>query len=138
MGVMARRGYRLQMTALARVWRVILYGVLAVLFLPGLFDPAYPGILRLGSLAGLGLSAFGLRIVLGPAVVLRAEGLRIFHWWPRRRDIAWYRVFAVDVVPGRWLLELELNSGERIELPVVERVDQLYEQIEDLRQRLDA
>jgi hypothetical protein len=112
--------------------------VLSILFVPGLVDPALPTTVRLGSALGVALSAFGLRVVLGPAVVVRPEGLRIFTWWPRHRDIAWYRVYAVDVVPDRWLLELELNSGERIALPVVERVDDLYEQIEDLRQRLDA
>jgi hypothetical protein len=131
-------GYRLQMSVFARLFRVTLYLVLSVLFVPGLVDPASPLHIRLGCVLGVALSVYGLRVVLGPAVVVRPEGLRIFTWWPRHRDIAWYRVYAVDIVPGRWLLELELNSGDRISLPVVERVDALYEQIEDLRQRLDA
>ena len=135
---MTPSGYRLQMSVLARLWRVVLYVVLAVLFVPGLVDPASPPMIRLGCAVGVGLAGMGLRVVLGPAVIVRAEGLRYFTWWPRHQDIPWYRVYAVDVVPGRWLLELELNSGERHTLPVVERVDALYEQIEDLRQRLDA
>jgi hypothetical protein len=131
-------GYRRHMSRFARIWRVALYVVLAVLFAPGLVDPASPLAVRVGCALGIGLSAVGLRVVLGPGVVVRTEGLRVFTWWPRHRDIAWYRVFAVDVVPGHWLLELELNSGERVTLPVVEHVDRLYEQIEDFRQRLDA
>jgi hypothetical protein len=135
---MATTGYRLQMSVFGRIWRVTINIALFVLFVPGLVDPASSVMIRLGCALGLALSAFGLRVVLGAAVVVRPEGLRIYTWWPRHRDVVWYRVFAVDVVPGRWLLELELNSGERIALPVVERVDALYEQIEDLRQRLDA
>jgi hypothetical protein len=135
---MAPTGYRLQMSVLARVWRVGLYVVLAVLFAPGLVDPASPVTLRLGCAVGVALCGFGLRVVLGAAVVVREEGLRYYTWWPRHRDLAWYRIYAVDVIPGQWLLELELNSGDRVTLPVVERVDDLYEQIEDLRQRLDA
>jgi hypothetical protein len=135
---MAPVGYRLQMSVFARLFRVTLNLVLSVFFVPSLVDPSSPAHVRLGCVLGVALSAYGLRVVLGPAVVVRHEGLRIYTWWPRHRDIAWYRVFAVDIVPGRWLLELELNAGDRITLPVVERVDALYEQIEDLRQRLDA
>ena len=134
---MRATGYRLQMTQLARMWRTLLYVLLGILFVARVADAETP-LVRLVGLFGVGLALYGLRVALGPAVVVRAEGLRIYSWWPRRRDIAWYRVYAVDVVPGRWLLELELNSGERVTLPVVERVDDLYEQIEDLRQRLDV
>jgi hypothetical protein len=138
MEAMKRTGYRLQMSVLARMLRVVLQVVLGFLFVPGLIDPVSPLLVRLGYLLGVGLAIYGLRVVLGPAVVVGVEGLRIYTIWPKHRDLAWYRVFAVDIVPGRWLLELELNSGERITLPVVERVDALYEQIEELRQHLDA
>jgi hypothetical protein len=130
--------YRLAMRPAARVWRVVLYSVLGALFIPGLVDPAVTALFRLGAVLGIALAVAGLRIVLGPAVVVRDAGLRVFTWWPRHRDLAWYRVFAVDVVPGAWQLELELNSGERVLLPAVERVDELYERIEELRQHLDA
>jgi hypothetical protein len=135
---MRSTGYRLRMSTFIRMWRTGISVVLGVLFLGLLFEATSPPLVRLGCVVGIGLSVFGLRTVLGSAVVVRTEGLRVFTWWPKHRDIAWYRVFAVDVVPEGWLLELELNSGEKVLLPVVERVDVLYEQIEDLRSRLDA
>ena len=131
-------GYRLQMSNLARLLRVGISVVLTALFAQLMIEPGATAVTRLGSIGGIVLAALGLRMVLGPAVLVREEGLRIWSWWPRHRDIPWYRVFAVDIVPGHWLLELELNSGDRVVLPVVERVDALYDQIEDLRQRLDA
>jgi hypothetical protein len=131
-------GYRLSLSNFARARRVVVYIGLAVLFAPGALDPSSTPLVRLGSVAGIGLAMYGLRMVAGPIVVVREAGLRVFSWWPWHRDLAWYRVFAVDVVPGHWQLELELNSGERVLLPPVERVDDLYDQIEDLRQRLDA
>ena len=138
MGVMTPTGYRLQMSNFTRLRRVLLYVLLGVLFVPGLLDPVSTPLIRAGCVLGLALAGFGLGVALGPAVIVREEGLRVYTWWPRHQDIPWYRVFAVDVVPGRWILELERNSGDRVTLPVVEKVDALYEQIEDLRQRLDA
>ena len=130
--------YRLRMSPITRALRTVVLGAIGVCFVPALFggnvDPGW----RLLSLVGLLSSAYGLRIVLGPAVEVRHEGLRLMKSWPRRRDIAWYRILEVDIVPGYWLLDIELNSGERIELPCVEHVDDLYERIEELRQRLDA
>jgi hypothetical protein len=131
-------GYRLSLSNFARARRVVVYIALAVLFSPGLLDPSSQPLVRLGSAGGILLAMYGLRMVAGPMVVVRESGLRVYSWWPRHRDLAWYRVFAVDVLPGQWQLELELNSGERVLLPPVERVDDLYDQIEDLRQRLDA
>ena len=52
-------------------------------------------------------------------LIVRDEGLRVQKTWPHRRDIPWYRILATDVIPGFWNLELELNSGERVELPPV-------------------
>jgi hypothetical protein len=135
---MTPSGYRLQLSVFARMWRLVFYVALAAGFGTALVDPASSLAVRAGCVIGLALIGFGLRIVLGPAVIVRPDGLRIITWWPRYRDVAWYQIYDVEVVPGQWVLELELNSGERITLPVVERVDDLYEQIEDLRQRLDA
>ena len=38
-------------------------------------------------------------------------------------------------MPGQWVLDIELNFGDHVTLPPVERVDELYAQIEDLRER---
>jgi hypothetical protein len=138
MEAMTPSGYRLQMSVLSRLWRVVFSVVLAVAFVSVLVNADATPMGRVGAVVGIGLAVMGLRVALGPAVILRADGLRYFTFWPRHHDIPWYRVFAVDVVPGRWVLELELNSGDRVTLPIVERVDDLYEQIEELRQRLDV
>ena len=130
-------GYRLSLSQFARARRFVIYVGLAVLFSPGLLDPTSLPLVRVGSLAGIVLAAYGLRMVMGPLVLVRDEGLRVYTWWPRHRDLAWYRVYAVDVLPSQWQLEVELNSGEQIELPCVEHVDDLYERIEEHRQRLD-
>ena len=58
--------------------------------------------------------------------------------WPFRRDFRWYRILAIDVVPGFWHLEVELNSGERITLPAVDDLERLYQLMEHHRQALDA
>ena len=126
------------MSPFLRVLRAGVLAALGVCFVPALLADGVDLGWRALSLVGLLSSGYGLRIVLGPAVEVRPDGLRIMKSWPRRRDIPWYRIFEVEVVPGFWLLDIELNSGERIELPCVERVDDLYERIEELRQRLDA
>lgn len=75
----------------------------------------------------------------GPAVVVGRTTLRVYRpWWPLHRDIDWYRILATDIIPGFWFLELEMNSGERVQLPCVERMDDLFAQIEDHRTRLDS
>jgi len=80
----------------------------------------------------------GLRILWGSVVVVRPQGLRVQRNWPLRRDFRWYRILAIDVVPGFWHLEVELNSGERITLPAVEDIERLYQLMEHHRQALDA
>ncbi len=80
----------------------------------------------------------GLRILWGPVVVVRDDGLRIQRNWPLRRTIPWYRVLAIDVIPGFWHLEVELNSGQRLALPAVDDLDRLYRLMEQHRQALDA
>ena len=86
---------------------------------------------------GLVTSVLALRVVVGAAVVVREQGLRIQRLWPITRDLPWYRILSTEVVPGYWFLELELNSGERVELPCVEHLDDLYERIEAHRRDLD-
>jgi hypothetical protein len=125
-----------------RAWRRILLTivlvVIAVFFVPGIGAPGLPLWWHILSVVGL-LTAFaGLRIVLGSVVVVRPTGLRIQRNWPIRRDIRWYRILAIDVIPGFWNLEIELNSGERIALPAVEDLDDLYHRMEHHRQALDA
>jgi hypothetical protein len=83
-------------------------------------------------------SVAGLRILWGPVVVVRDAGLRVQRNWPLRRDIRWYRILAIDVIPGFWHLEVELNSGERLALPAVDDLDRLYRLMEQHRQALDA
>lgn len=126
------------MNPITRVVRTVVLGAIGICFVPALFGANVDLGYRMLSLVGLLSSIYGLRIVLGPAVEVRRDELRLMKSWPRRRDIAWYRILEVDIVPGYWLLDIELNSGERIELPCVERVDDLYERIEELRSRLDA
>ena len=83
-------------------------------------------------------SVAGLRILWGPVVVVRDEGLRVLRNWPLRRDIRWYRILAIDVIPGFWHLEVEPNSGQRLALPPVDDLDRLYRLMEHHRQALDA
>lgn len=136
-GSVRSKGYRLRMSPLARALRVGLFVVLGLLFVPGILA----GIdlwWRVVSGAGLIASGLALRTVLGPVVVVREKGLRIQRNWPLRRDVTWYRILTIDVIPGFWNLEVELNSGERLSLPCVEDLDDLYERMETHRQALDA
>lgn len=129
--------YRLRMARLTRILRTILLAFLGLMFLPAVVTAGVDTQWRILSTVGLLSSIYGLRIVLGPAVEVRPDGLRVLARWPWRRDIPWYRIFQIEVVPGYWVLDLELNSGEQLELPCVEKVDDLFERIEHHRQRLD-
>jgi hypothetical protein len=131
-------GYRLRMSSLRRVLLVVMLVLIALFFVPGTVSGALDLWWRGLSAAGILLSLIGLRIVLGPAIVVRSSGLRLQRNWPLRRDIPWYRILQVDVIPGFWNLEIELNSGERIALPCVESVDDLYEDLERHRTEIDA
>jgi hypothetical protein len=125
-----------------RLWRRILLtvvlSVIAVFFVPGIGAPGLPLWWHALSAIGLLTAVAGLRIVLGSVVVVRPQGLRIQRNWPIRRDIRWYRILSIDVIPGFWNLEIELNSGERIALPAVDELDDLYHRMEHHRQALDA
>ncbi len=136
--VTAVHRYRLRMSRVNRILRTVMFTVIALCFLPAVFGGGIDTSVRLLSAAGILSSIYGLRIILGPAVEVRPDGLRLLKAWPRRRDIAWYRILEVDIVPGFWMLDLRLNSGEAISLPCVENVDDLYERIEELRSKLDA
>jgi hypothetical protein len=74
-----------------------------------------------------------LRVVLGPAVVVAPEALVVIRSWPWRRRLAWSEVEGVEVVPGPWVLRLELVDGAVLELPPVERLDDLYAAVEARR-----
>jgi hypothetical protein len=130
--------YRLRMSRVSRVLRTFVFVAIALCFVPAVIDGGIDLAVRALSLLGIVSSLYGLRVILGPAVEVRPEGLRLLKSWPRRRDIAWYQILEVDIIPGYWMLDIELNSGEQISLPCVERVDDLYERIEELRQLLDA
>jgi hypothetical protein len=135
---MQSKGYRLRM----RMWRrALLTGLLAVIalfFVPSIVAPGLQLWWRALSLIGLLSAAAGLRILLGSVVVVRPRGLRLQRNWPIRREIPWYRILQIDVIPGFWNLEIELNSGERLALPCVEHLDDLYHRMEHHRQALDA
>jgi hypothetical protein len=128
----------LRISPLGRLLRsaVLLLGLL--MFVPGVIaagiDLWWRALFLFGGLA----CAAGLRILWGSVVVVRPKGLRVQRNWPFRRDFLWYRILAIDVVPGFWHLEVELNSGERITLPAVDDLERLYQLMEHHRQALDA
>jgi hypothetical protein len=126
------------MSPLARVWRVALLSIIALFFIPGVAASDLDLWWRTVSLAGLVTAVLAVRMLVGAVIIVRDEGLRVQKNWPRRRDIPWYRILASDVIPGFWNLELELNSGERLELPPVADLNALYEDIERHRTALDA
>ena len=128
----------MRMSPVARVARVALLTVLGLIFLPGVFASGLDLWWRVVSLVGLVTSILGIRMMLGAVLVVRDSGLRIQKNWPYRRDLPWYRILASDVIPGFWNLELELNSGERVELPPVADINALYADIERHRTALDA
>jgi hypothetical protein len=126
------------MSRASRILRGGLLGALGGCFVPSLVDPQTDGPWRLLCLLGLVSSIYGLRIVLGPALIIREEGIRLLTHWPVRRDIPWYRIYDIEVVPGYWMIDIELNSGEAVSLPCVENVDLLFDDIQRGRERLDA
>lgn len=123
-------------------WRrwamVVLLSVIAVVMVPGVFGTAVDVAWRLVAFVGFVTALLGVRTLLGPIVVVGSDGLVVQKNWPLRRRIAWHRILGVDVVPGFWNLEVELNSGERVTLPCVEHLDTLYEDVESRRQAIDG
>ena len=90
------------------------------------------------SVFGIAVALVGLRAILGRAVLVQDDALVVQPYWPQRRRIPWYRIDHVEVVAESWSLVVELNSGERVALPCVERVDDLYERLDHHRKALDA
>jgi hypothetical protein len=131
-------GFRLRISPLGRLLRsaVLLLGLL--MFVPGVIAAGIDLWWRLLFLFGSLACVAGLRILWGSVVVVRPAGLRVQRNWPFRRDFRWYRILSIDVVPGFWHLEVELNSGERITLPAVDDLERLYQLMEQHRQALDA
>jgi hypothetical protein len=113
-------------------------GVGLLMFLPGVIAGALDVWWRLLCLLAALSCVAGLRILWGSVVLVRPEGLRIQRNWPLRRNFRWYRILTIDVVPGFWHLEIELNSGERVALPAVDDLERLYQLMETHRQALDA
>ena len=133
-----RDRYRLAMSPLSRGVRVVVLALAGAFFVALALASGQEASWRALGVVGLLSTAVALRIVLGPAVVVRDAGLRVVRSWPLRRDIPWYRILDVEVVPVVWVLDVELNSGEHVELPPVEHLNELYHRIEDLRHRLDG
>lgn len=130
-------GYRLRLNPVRRYATVALLVLCGLFFLSGIVA-AIDIWWRLFSIVGLVFAVLGLRTLLGPVVVVSPKGVRIQRNWPIRRQFQWHRILLIDVIPGFWNLELELNSGERISLPCVDDVDGLYRQMERFRTALDA
>lgn len=131
-------GFRLRISAIGRLWRTLVLVLGLIMFVPATLSGAIPGLWRV--LLGLVVLTCisGLRILWGPVVVVGPKGLRIQRNWPLRRDFLWYRILSIDVIPGFWHLEIELNSGERVTLPAVEDLERLYQLMEQHRSALDA
>jgi hypothetical protein len=132
-------GYRLQYRLVTRVsWSLALVFT-TVFFVPIAVSNSFELWWRVLSAAAVVCGLGGLRVLWGAAVVVGQRGLRIYKpSWPMRRNLVWHRILATDIIPGFWFLEIEMNSGERIELPSVEHMDDLFTQIEDYRTRLDT
>ena len=131
-------GYRLRMSPLARWFRVALFVVCGFVLLSGIIY-AREGLFWqvLGAVGVVG-SVLAIRIVLGPAVVVTPDELIVQRNWPIKRRMKWYRIDHAEVIPGMWVLVVELISGERFELPCVEHLDDLYANLEHYRKALDS
>jgi hypothetical protein len=130
--------YRLRLSPVRRIGTAVLLVLIAAFFVPGILADGLEPWWRIVSLVGFVTALVGLRVILGAVLVVRDRGLLILRNWPLRRDIPWYRILEIDVVPGFWNLEIELNSGERISLPPVRDLEGLYQRMERHRQALDA
>jgi hypothetical protein len=136
-GVPTKR-YRLRLSPLRRASTTVVVALAMAFLLPGALASELPLWWRATSVVGLLCGVLGLRAIWGAVVVVRADRLRIQRTWPLRRDLRWYRILSIDVIPGFWHLELELNSGERLVLPPVRELQDLYESMERYRQALDV
>lgn len=135
MVVVARGGYRLRMSGLRRWATVVLLGAIAAFMAPGVFVADAPGSWRLIAAAGVVTALAGVRTLVGAVVVAGEDALKLQRNWPLRRSIPWGAIEAVDIIPGYWTIEVELDSGERVGLPCVEDFDDLYEAMEHHRRQ---
>lgn len=130
----AREGFRYAMSPRWRIGRSVGFSVVGLALL-GMALGAPDAVGAILALVVVAWCARALRIVLGPAVVVADESLVVIRTWPRRRRVRWERVADVEVVPGSWVLRLDLDDGEVLELPPVERLDDLYERVQERRGR---
>jgi hypothetical protein len=133
-----KHGYRLRMSPLARWFRVSLFAVCGLILLSGIAFAGEGLFWQVLGAVGVVGSVFAIRIVLGPAVVVTPDELVVQRNWPVKRRIKWYRIDHAEVIPGMWVLVIELISGERFELPCVEHLDDLYANLEHYRKALDS
>lgn len=136
-GVPTKR-YRLRLSPLRRTTTTAVVAVAVAILVPGAFAAELPLWWRATSVVGVVCGILGLRAIWGAVLVVRPDRLRIQRTWPLRRELRWYRILAIDVIPGFWHLELELNSGERLVLPPVAELEDLYQSMERYRQALDV
>ncbi|HEY6532021.1 MAG TPA: PH domain-containing protein [Acidimicrobiales bacterium] len=135
---MGRTGFRLRVSVFGRLARSAVLVLGLVLFVPAVLSTGLDPWVRVFGAVSTLLCLVGLRILWGSVVVVRPKGLRVQRNWPLRRDFRWYRILSIDVIPGFWHLEIELNSGERVTLPAVDDLERLYQLMEYHRQALDA
>ncbi|MDZ7731981.1 MAG: hypothetical protein U5R31_01710 [Acidimicrobiia bacterium] len=133
-----KKGYRLRFSPLARWSRVALFVLCGAVLLSGILYAGEALIWQLLGGVGVVASVLAIRAVLGNVVVVTPEALVIQRTWPARRRIKWYRIDHAEVIPGYWTILVELNSGERFELPCVEHIDDLYHAMEHYRTALDS
>jgi hypothetical protein len=133
---MESRRYRMRMTPLVRTGRIAVFALCTLALSASAFAGG-PWWWRFASLVGLAVALLGLRTMLGAVVTVDDRYLTIQPYWPLRQRLTWYRIDHAEVVPGYWVVVLELNSGVRIQLPCVEDIDDLYHRVEYHRKALD-
>lgn len=133
-----KRGYRLRMSPIARWSRVVVFVVCGLVLLSGIFYADEGVFWQALGVVGVVGAVLAIRLVLGPAIVVTPDELVVQRNWPLKRRIKWYRIDHAEVIPGMWVLVVELISGERFELPAVEHLDELYADLEHYRKALDS
>jgi hypothetical protein len=126
------------MSPITRALRVLVFTVCGLVLLAEASWSAVGWVWRLISAIGVVAAVLAVRIVLGPAIVVTPDALVIQRTWPAKRRIPWYRIDHAEVMPGFWTILVELIDGERLELPCVEHIDDLYANLEHYRTALDS
>jgi hypothetical protein len=133
-----KKGYRLRLSSPARWLRVAAFVLCGAALVGGI---AYAGealVWKVVGAVGVLFSILAVRAVVGAVVVVTPDALVVQPVWPARRRIRWYRIDHAEVIPGAWTILVELNSGDRFELPCVEDIDELYRAMEHHRTALDS